>query len=233
MIMALKVRLDRSLGNYSERAEQETPMRRNIIVIFILLGLGYWAYSSWQERVETERAQLEEDTRNDARCEVLKKAVAEMAAKSNAITNWPESLAGGEKRRRTPVMSAELQKTWVNKRPVLFIGNIKDIAINKDGTYQIIVDHNCFGNHPRFLFNDIRVSLRCQKSCIAPLIQSARSEQRKRRDANVAVTGLIERIAATTEKNLDASDDEIETINVLTGVGKCVNALYLAERISW
>jgi len=198
-------------------------MFRYVIGFLIVVGLGYWAYSSWQERVETEGKRLEQE----ARCEVLRNSVAEMAAKSNAVTNWPASLASGKRSRRSPVLTAELQKLWVIERPILFIGNIKDITINKDGTYQVIVEHNCTGNRPIFLYNNIRISLRCPESLATPLLQAVRSEQTLRHFANAAVTGVIERIVTTSENDSDG-----DTSNVLTGVGKCVNALYLTERIS-
>ncbi len=199
-------------------------MYRYVIGFLIVVGLGYWAYSSWQNHIESEKKRIEQETQR----EVLKNAVAEMAGKDNAASNWAESLAGGKRSRRSTVLSAELQKLWLIKRPILFIGNIKDIALNEDGTYQVMVEYN---RRPRFLLNDIRINLRCPESIATKLIQAVTSERVHVYAANAAVTGVIERIETTSERESD--EDTTDTITVLTGVGKCVNALYLTEQIYW
>lgn len=196
-------------------------MIRYVFVLLILIGLGYWAYSSRQEHVKTEKQQTE----IEARREVLKNAVTKMAAKSNAVTSWGSDLAGGKGERTSLVFSAELQKVWVVGRPILFMGSIKDIALNKDGSYQIAIEDDGNDNPALFLLqNKLRINLRCPESITVPLIEAEKSEQSLNHGANIAIIGLIDSIESSSENIPDG-----DPITVLTGVGKCINALYLTE----
>lgn len=187
-------------------------MVRYAIGILVTIALGYWAYSSWQVHVETEQKR----TAGDARRESLKASVMEMASKVNAVTDWEASLAGGKKTKWAPVFTAELQKHWVIDRPILFVGKLIDVATNQDGTYQVIVER-----YSRYT-NDIRVALSCHESVAMPLIQEVNAKSSPRRREDTAIIGHIERIISTSQK-----DSEGDTTTVLTGVGRCLNAIYL------
>ena len=128
----------------------------------------------------------------------------------------------------SPVLTAELQRLWVIRRPILFLGSIEDVAINQDDTYQVIVEHDWIGVKNLFLRNNIRVSLRCPEQVATPLIQAVKAKRTPQLGADIAIAGVIERIVTTSEKDSDG-----ETTTVLTGVGTCINAVYLTERIRW
>ena len=125
-------------------------------------------------------------------------------------------------------MTAELQKLWLQNRPILFVGSIRDVAIVKDGAYEAVIEYNWLGARHMFLQNEIRVNLICPESFATKLIQSAKADKALRIFADTAVVANIERVETSTEKGADG-----ETVNVLTGVGKCVDAMQLTERISW
>ncbi|MBI3373435.1 MAG: hypothetical protein HY017_17045 [Betaproteobacteria bacterium] len=163
-----------------------------------------------------------------AKREAVRASVAEMAEKANAVTNWAESLVSEKNTRISPVLTAELQKQWIIDRPILFIGNVEDVAINEDGTYQVVVEHSSLTVGHIFLSNDIRVSLSCAESIARRLIKAVKARAGSQLGADAAIVGKIERII-TTSRN----DSEGRTITVLMGVGGCGNAIYLDEWISW
>ena len=72
------------------------------------------------------------------------------------------------------------------------------------------------------------MSLRCPESVAAPLIQAAKKEGASPMGAITAVTAVIESIVTTRE-----TDAKGEADTVMTGIGKCLDAMYLTERISW
>lgn len=199
-------------------------MTRYLVGLFLLIGVGYWGYSSWQDRLVAE----EEQTAREARIQALKRSVADMATKANAVTDWAATLAGDKRTRRGPIMTAELQKLWLGDRPVLFVGNVRDVAMNKDGTYRVTVEYNSIRARHLFLENEIRVSLGCPESFARQLIQRVKTDKGLRNSSDTAIVAVIERVETSTEKGTDG-----DTMTVLTGVGKCVNAMQLTEHVSW
>ena len=194
-------------------------LARYIIAILVAAALGYWAYSSWQDHVESDQKRIALDTRHDA----LKASVMEMASKVNAVTDWAANLASDMKTRESPFLTAELQKHWVIERPILFVGNIADVAINQDGTYQVIV--SIWYSALRYR---IRVALNCPESVATPLIQAVKAEGTPRWPvADIAIVGHIERIITMDSEEGDTM------VRVRTGVGRCLNAIYLDEDIGW
>ena len=110
-------------------------MTRYVVGAIVLCFLGYLGYS-WRESI-VEADQKKQD--QAARRQALRSSVSDMALNVNAVTNWAELLVGDNKRRVTPVLTAELQRLWLVDRPILVIGNIGDIALNGDGSYQVTV----------------------------------------------------------------------------------------------
>jgi hypothetical protein len=198
-------------------------MNRYVIALLMLAGFGlWWGYSSWQEdRVKTE----ERRAARQVRVQALKNSVAEMVAKANAVTDWAAKLSNGDKMRTAPVLTAELQKQWQIDRPILFTGNLRDVALNSDGTYQVLVEYNWING--RYMFdNDIFVSLRCSESIATRLIHATKEKTTYRASSDVAVVGGIYRIDTTSTK-----DREGNTVSVLTGIGRCIDAVFLTERL--
>ncbi len=203
------------------------PYMRRLLFYGLLIALvGFIANWWWQDRIESERKQIEEtgsqQAEQEARQKAFMKLLNDMASQVNAVTDWATNLAGGDGSTISPVLTVDLQKQWIINRPILFLGELRDIAINQDGTYEILVEHNV---HPLFLRNSIRVSLRCSESVATNLIQAAKSNPTTR-GGDVAITGTIQRVVTTTE-----SRSERRSITVLTGFGKCISAVYLTERL--
>lgn len=213
---------------------KEGLVSRYFLQVILIAMLGSCTYFSWQsifdrdgpESLSTRQA-VDAQKAAEARRQVLKNSVVEMAAKVNAVTNWASNLADGRDR-QSSILTAELQKQWVISRPILLLGNIQDIALNSDATYQVVVAHDPFSTTNTLFFPDIRMSLRCPESVAAPLIQAAKKESASPMGAITAVTAVIESIVTTRE-----TDAKGEADTVMTGIGKCLDAMYLTERISW
>lgn len=197
---------------------------RYMVGALVIAGIGYWGYSSWQDHVEFEQKRIA----REAKRETLKSAVSQMASIANAVTDWPAHLASEKRTRRTPVLTAELQRLWVLERPILFLGNLEDVVINPDGTYRVIVQHNWLDSKYKFVGNTIRVALDCPESVAAPLLNAAKVQRRMILGSDTAITGQIQRIVTTSH-----TDAEGDTTTVLTGFGKCFSGMHLDERISW
>lgn len=193
-------------------------MKRYLVGLVLILGFGYWGYTWWQDHLAETKTAIASEARQQAQ----NQAIADMARSANAITDWPATLANNKTVRISPIMTAELQKLWLGDRPVLFIGSVHDVAINKDGTYQVTVEYNLIGAQFIFVENEMRVSLNCPESFGKQLIKTAKAAKSPRITADTAVVALIERIEKSTEKG-----DEGGTRTVYSGIGKCVDAMQL------
>ena len=218
-------------GNSSSRIDDQRPlqkkkgnMSRYLFPMLIAAGIGYWAYSKWEDHVELGQRQQAAEVRRQA----LKDSVIKMISKANAVTNWASNLVGKTVYRQSPVFTAELQEQWVVNRPIFLLGNIGDISKNSDGSYQIIVEYSWLMNdQAAFLGNEIRMNLRCAAAIASPLVQAAKEKPLSLPYSDTAVIALVDRIVTTSEK-----DSAGEPKRVLTGVGECLDAMHLEEGIS-
>ena len=199
-------------------------MTRYLVALVLIAGIGYWGYSARQDHLESGERQRAREARQHA----LKLAVADMASRTNAVTDWTETLAGAKKMSRGPILTAELQRLWLQNRPVLFVGSVRDVAIDKDHSYQVTIEYNQIGGRPMFLDNEIRVSLLCPESFATQLTQTIMANKSLSFYADTAVIASIEKVETSIEKGAEG-----DTVRVLTGVGKCMDAMQLTERISW
>lgn len=195
-------------------------VRRFLFYVLIVALAGFVANWWWQDRIESEQKQIEstrhEQQAAEARQKAFLKLINEMASEVNAVTNWATNLAGGDISTSSPVFAAELQKQWIINRPILFLGKLRDFAINQDGSYVILVEYNA---RPRFRRNSILVSLTCSEAAVTNLTQAAKTNRTMRR---VAITGTIQRVESATGNN-----SEGRPITVLTGFGTCLSAALL------
>ena len=193
-------------------------MSRLLLIAVIFLGLGYSLYINHQK-------QGAEAAREAALEQRMTNAVAAMASRANANTDWAARLAGHGIVRLSPIMSAELQKVWTPDRPILFVGSIRDIAKNEDGSFQLKISYDPWGRIGGYIFpaTDLRVNLRCPESVAAPLLSHLKSRRRADIRSDAAAIAIIESIVMS-EQDADGS----ETV-VLTGIGNCSNALLLED----
>ena len=196
-------------------------MSRILLAAAVLLGLGYWAYSAREDHLHAEQQRVALEARQQA----LAEAVKSMAAQANANTDWATKLASGKRSRNTPIFSAELQEVWLTERQILFIGRVEDIALSADKSYQVTINYDVLGQKPNFYETELRVVLRCPASIAEPLLKSIQAAPRSFSRANAAVIATIERVESTPKREPDA-----EVSSVLSGVGKCTNAMFLADK---
>ena len=192
-------------------------MLRRLVYSIILAALGYWGYSTWQSSVEKNRQQVE----RQAQKEKLKSRITEVALKYGAVIDWPSRLTRENRLRHFPVLSAELQDLWINSKPILFIGKVRDIIRTSEEAVLLSIDygwaHPIFGHGVEALnAAGLRVKVQCANALAAPLIAAASSSVAYY--SNVALVANIDMIESSTERG-----EMGEPIEVRTGTGKCID----------
>ena len=130
-------------------------MKRIIWIIAAVLVVGYFfnSYMQEQARRKAERAETERIE------QVTKVNVSEMATRANAVSDWEEDLSKGESFRMEPILTVELERLWLQQRPILFVGAIKDIATHDQTHYEVIVERSLYSSFGYMFETEFRLSL--------------------------------------------------------------------------
>ena len=206
------------------RHEIQSLMKRAsriLLTLVVLFGLG-WLYSIYRGN-EKKATQQEAGAQ---RQHALATAVATMASRFVATTDWAANLAGTKLTRTSPILTAELQELWTPDHPILFVARVRDIVRNPDMSYQLELDYDFLRDQHMLVGTELRLSLRCPNSLAQPLLAAMKSHTRSISDAEVAAIAVVESIASSSER-----DSEGTVASILTGVGRCLDLQYLSERL--
>ena len=134
-------------------------MRKVLSAVALIAIVAYFVNSHIQERTrrEAERAEAE---REAERIEQLTRLnVSEMIVRTNSSDDWEEILSQGEKFRSTPILTVELERLWLQHRPILFVGAIKDIATHDDAHYRLTIERSLFSSIEYIFDTELQLSL--------------------------------------------------------------------------
>ena len=137
-------------------------MKKIIWIIVLLAIAGYFVISHLEKRAKDE-AERAEQKRIE---QTTKSLVQEMISRTNAIDSWEQQLSKGEKIRFGPILTLELEKLWLVNRPILFIGEIKDIATQNESYYTVLVERSLFSSLNHMFDNELQLSLSSPKQQI-------------------------------------------------------------------
>ena len=108
--------------------------------------------------------------------QVAKASVSQMVSRTEAIDDWKLQLNKIEESRFFgPVLTIELEKLWLQSRPILFIGAIKDISTADLSQYTVLVESG-FGSFERMssgnmVYTELELSLISSKEIIDSFLE--------------------------------------------------------------
>lgn len=156
-----------------------------------------------------------------AKKQQAKKALLSLANRYNAIHDWKKQLCGGQEFRYEEVMTVELQNLWLTKKPILWIGDIRDVSKNGELQYLINLSDSLVSDEfDQWELNTaIELSLVCPKGIYDTFIKNHKDHKGYN---SVAVIAKIESIASS--QFVDDDDDEIVSKwDVKIGNGKLID----------
>ena len=143
-------------------------MKKAIGLIFALVIVSYFAISQLEDRAQREAERAETDRREQA----TKTAVSDLASRLNAVTDWEAHLSKGQSFRFAPILTIELERLWLGKRPILFLGAISDIAGHGASRYTVLVERSIFGSWEYMFETELQLSLISEKNQIDHLLDA-------------------------------------------------------------
>jgi hypothetical protein len=193
-------------------------------VALLLLGvaavLAYCGNSQYQDYISKK----ERKARNDIETQAMIESLRRIATTHNAKVAWAKELAGKESVRISPIMSAELQHVWLTGTPILFVGTLRDISQNADGSYQVQLQYDMVSEEYLFLSTEILLNARCAAEQTAPLLKMAKDPSRLGVLADAAVVGTVSSISSNQVR-----DSEGEEITQLSGIATCLETMPLTH----
>jgi len=186
-------------------------------IVPLLIAAAY-LWNVYQDK-EEKKAKLAEELR------AIQASVHNLASRSGAVTDWEEKIAGAEKIRLDPVLTAELQQLWIGSQPILFIGTIEDISVLSKEEYVISVIHEEMSSSYIFVSTPLGVRLRCHKELAEPLLRNIQKDK----DTLFRGVAIIARIdSISTERYV--VDEESGPESARIGHGQCIDVLYLGDK---
>lgn len=147
----------------------------------------------------------------------LRSAVAAMAKRSNADISWMEAIASDRASPLRPLYSVDLEKLWLIDRPIVFVGELANVATENDVDYRLIIKHS------DFLSPELQLQLLCTKTQVTPILDRVKADEESLTPGGVAVAARIAGIGYATEPEKEG------TKVVSSGHGRCVEIAYLGD----
>ena len=194
-------------------------MKRIAWITVAAAVVAYFANSHATKKARREVVRVEEERKN----QTTKTAVSQMTLRTNAVSDWEASLSNGKRFRLEPILTIELEKLWLQQRPILFTGPIRDIATRSESEYAVSIDK---APYSRFMFmGDLQLSLHCNKSLIDSLLDDYPDlfKNHGRRNS-VAVVAHVNSISSFSILDEEGYREEIKV-----GDGELLDIIYIGD----
>ena len=110
--------------------------------------------------------------------------------------------------------------------PILFIGVLRDVAMNSDGSFKVVLQYEDGYQGHSFSSTQIYLDARCSEELAAPLLKLGRNPKRTDYFPDAAV---VARIKSARTEQVRASDGVEESR--LTAVGECLATRVFSTRL--
>lgn len=198
-------------------------LRKTAWIIFALV-IGGYLVNSYLDGKARRDAKIAHARKIDKETRL---AVSEMINRWNAFDDWESQLSKGEMFRSNPILTIELEKLWVQNRPIYFTGAIKDIDTHDQSNYTILVERK-FLTNPNYIFHTtLQLLLQASKRKIDSFLEeNPELFDNYGFNNNVAVIANIRSIQSTyvTEKEYNRKDVKI-------GEGDLIDIIFLRNMI--
>ena len=197
-------------------------MKKIVWAIIAVAVVGYFinSYTVNEAKREAEKAEAERIE------QATKTVVNQMVTRTNAISDWEETLSKGERFRSGPILTVELERLWLQQRPILFIGSIKDVATYDNSQYVISVERNLYGSSNYLFYTRLQLSLISQKEIIDSFLQKHPNLFKGPGFFNDGVA-VIAKVKAIRTSYI--SGEEGERIEIKIGDGELLDIVYTGK----
>jgi hypothetical protein len=148
--------------------------------VWFILGLIALGFVVQNFLASNERIRIAEEE-EAARIELeFSTALNSLIGDTGANDIWMDNLCASDRGgfRRLQIFSVELEKLWLDGKPILFEGSIHDVASHSESFYTVEFQHSNLFSYLTgacFLRETLRLELRAPKSLIDPYLAQRQS----------------------------------------------------------
>jgi len=194
-------------------------MMKNAIWILIVIVVGaYFVNNHFENRARRKAKEAEAEKVKQA----SKDAVARLVKRTNAFDQWEKELSknGGEFS-LTPILTIELERLWLQDRPILFIGTISDIATSNEENYTVEIQRALLINNPYLFSTNLQLDLQCSKQKVDLFLKAHPNLFLGYDFKNVEVVAVVAKINKIETKTVAGSEGQEEKTKI--GKGRCID----------
>jgi type II secretory pathway pseudopilin PulG len=196
-------------------------MKKIVLAVIAVAVVGYFINSNMVNKAEREAEKAEANRIEQA----VKADVTQMTTRTNAISDWEETLSKGESFRFYPILTVELERLWLQPRPILFIGSIKDVATHDNSQYTISIERSLYGSFDYMFGTELQLSLRSEKEYVDSFLNKNPDLFKDYGFNNgVAVVARINAIKTSTILGVEGEREEVKI-----GVGEMLEIMYTGD----
>ena len=195
---------------------------KKIIWIIVVVAIGSYFFNSYMGNKARREAEQAEAERIE---QATKTTVSQMTSRTNAVVEWEADLCQGEEFRLEPILTIELEKLWLQQRPILFIGAIKDIATHDQSHYLVLVERGLFGSFEYMFGTELQLSLLSSKDRVDAFLKKHPDLFKDYGFKNgVAVVAHINSIRTTYVSGENGEREEVKI-----GDGELIDIVYTGD----
>lgn len=182
-------------------------------IIFALAIGGYSVKSFMDNKAKQKTEKIEANRSFQATAQARKATISQFVLRTNAVDDWESRLLAREKEFR--ILTVDLEKLWLQERPILFEGTIEDIATYSQSDYMVLIEMWSVGGA-------IKVSLVSKKEKIDSFLLEHPNVFKSSEDKNgVAAVARIKAI-----RTVEYSDENGDRVINRIGEGELVDIIY-------
>lgn len=187
--------------------------KRIVGIALALLVVGFIANNFLESRSRKQAAKAEQEGFERQTIS----SVAAMVARTNAVRDWEKRLSADGAARLSPILTIELERAWIQPRPILFVGDLQDIRGLSPTQYEIDIRHGISSPSSYPIGSTLALALKCDKALVDAFLSAKQSlPGSEYLNEGVAVVAHIEQVRPGS-KRLD-EDEKI-------GIGRCAALL--------
>ncbi|MBW2075640.1 MAG: hypothetical protein JRI58_12995 [Deltaproteobacteria bacterium] len=192
---------------------------KRLIWALVLLAVCAYFLNSYLENRAKKKAEREKAQKIERS---IRSAVNEMVSRFDAVTDWEQRLSKGETVRTEKILTIELERLWLGKRPILFIGFIEDISTIDERTYRLRIERGLFSSFKYMWLTELGLELRCSKSMLDQFL-----EAHPKLFSNFGLKNGVAVIAKVDQiKTLFYTGEKGNKEEMRVGLGRCLDITY-------
>ena len=192
-------------------------MKRAIWILIVIVVGAYFANNHFENRARRKAKEAEAEKVKQAR----KDAVARLVTRTNAFDQWEKDLSKGRRIRPDPILTIELERLWLQDRPILFIGTISDIATSNEENYTVEIQRALLINAPYLFSTNLQLDLQCSKQKVDLFLKAHPNLFLGYDFKNVDVVAVVAKINKIETKTVAGSEGQEEKTKI--GKGRCID----------